>query len=63
MLRVYYIIERMVKVNIVQEIENFLKQNENSGALLVTGKWGCGKTYLLNKIAEENNKKLKMKKI
>lgn len=57
MLRVYYIIERMVKVNIVQEIENFLKQNENSGALLVTGKWGCGKTYLLNKIAEENNKK------
>ena len=41
------------------EILKYIKQKENSGALLLTGKWGCGKSYLLKEIAEELNKKEK----
>lgn len=38
-----------------QEIMNYIEMNENSGALLLTGKWGCGKTFLIKQIAEELN--------
>lgn len=29
----------------IEEIENYIKEQEQNGALLVTGKWGSGKTY------------------
>lgn len=38
-----------------QEIMNYIEANENNGALLITGKWGCGKTFLIKQIAEELN--------
>lgn len=37
-----------------QEIMEYLMK-EHSGALLVTGKWGCGKTFFINQIAKELN--------
>lgn len=38
-----------------QEIMNYIEMNENNGALLITGKWGCGKTFFINQIAKELN--------
>lgn len=31
----------------IDEIKRYLKQPEDTGALLVTGQWGCGKSYLI----------------
>ena len=42
-------------MNTRQEIIEFIDSNAVSGALLVTGKWGCGKTYLIGTIADEIN--------
>lgn len=42
-------------MNVKKEILEFIKSNESGGALLLTGKWGCGKTYLLREIADELN--------
>lgn len=42
-------------MNTVDEIRAFISQKENNGALLLTGKWGCGKTFLVNKVIEELN--------
>ena len=39
-----------------QEIMNYIKMNEDNGALLITGKWGCGKTFLIKQIADKLNK-------
>ena len=36
---------------IENEINLFIKSEENNGALLITGKWGCGKSYLIKKCA------------
>lgn len=44
-------------MDIQYELESFIKAKQNSGALLLTGKWGCGKTYLLKHIAKELNSK------
>lgn len=44
-------------MNIRDELGRFLSQKTNNGALLITGKWGCGKTYILRKIAKEYNDK------
>lgn len=44
-------------MNISDEIKRFILQKSDNGALLITGKWGCGKTYLLHKIMEDNNEK------
>lgn len=44
-------------MNITDELGRFLSQNTNNGALLITGKWGCGKTYILRKIAKDYNVK------
>ena len=44
-------------MDIQYELESFIKAKQNSGALLLTGKWGCGKTYLLKHVAEELNSK------
>lgn len=42
-------------MDIKQEVNDFIFTNEHTGALLVTGKWGCGKTYLIRRITEELN--------
>ena len=44
-------------MNTETEILEFLKVKENTGALLLTGKWGCGKSYLIKKLAEKLNTK------
>lgn len=41
------------------EIETYIKQNETEGALLITGDWGCGKTYFLNSLIQKNKEKNK----
>lgn len=43
-------------MKVEQEIQNYITTNENNGALLITGKWGCGKTYLLKSIITRMNK-------
>ena len=42
-------------MNTVNEIKYFITQKEDNGALLLTGKWGCGKTYLANQVISELN--------
>lgn len=42
-------------MNTVGEIRAFISQRENNGALLLTGKWGCGKTFLVNQVIKELN--------
>lgn len=37
------------------EILDFINRKETTGALLLTGQWGCGKTYLVKSIAKELN--------
>lgn len=43
-------------MNTREEIISYIKQKEQNGALLVTGPWGCGKTYLIKEIENEFNK-------
>ena len=38
---------------IENEINLFIKSEENNGALLITGKWGCGKSYLIKECASD----------
>lgn len=38
------------------EIDNYISSEEHNGALLVTGKWGCGKTFVLKRIRDSHNK-------
>ena len=42
-------------MNTVNEIKYFITQKEDNGTLLLTGKWGCGKTYLANQVISELN--------
>ena len=42
-------------MNVREEILDYINRNELTGALLVTGKWGCGKSYLVKSIAKELN--------
>ena len=37
-------------MNILSEVKIFCEQRNMPGALLRTGKWGCGKTYFINQI-------------
>ena len=37
------------------ELQNFIEQKEHSGALLVTGKWGSGKSYYIKNWAKKIN--------
>ena len=39
-----------------KEIMEFISSKEKNGALLLTGKWGCGKTYLIRQVRDELNK-------
>lgn len=43
-------------MNTNDEIKYYISQKSNTGALLVTGKWGCGKTHLIHQIIKELNK-------
>lgn len=40
---------------IENEFNIFIESEENNGALLITGKWGCGKSYLIKKCVNELN--------
>lgn len=37
------------------ELNQFIGSAENNGALLITGKWGCGKSYLIKKCVNDLN--------
>ena len=40
---------------IENELRLFVESEENNGALLITGKWGCGKSYLIKKCVNDLN--------
>lgn len=42
-------------MDIREEIVEFISRKEKNGALLLTGKWGCGKTYLIRQVRDELN--------
>ena len=42
-------------MNTTREINDYINQKVNNGALLITGKWGCGKTYLIREIIKQLN--------
>ena len=42
-------------MNIKNEIIEFINFDENNGALLITGSWGCGKSYLVKSLITEFN--------
>lgn len=43
-------------MDIRSEIMEYISRKEKNGAILLTGKWGCGKTYLIRQIRDELNK-------
>lgn len=42
-------------MNIKNEIIEFINADENNGALLITGSWGCGKSYLVKSLVNDFN--------
>ena len=42
-------------MNVKTEIENYIAAVESNGALLITGSWGCGKTFLIKETMGEFN--------
>ena len=44
-------------MDVKDEIIDFINRNEITGALLLTGQWGCGKSYLIKEIAKNLNDK------
>lgn len=42
---------------IENELNLFIRSEENNGALLITGEWGCGKSYLIKKYVDDLNSK------
>lgn len=46
-------------MDVRSEILDYINRNETTGALLLTGKWGCGKSYLVRAIAKEQDESKK----
>ena len=46
-------------MDIREEILDYINRKDFSGALLLTGQWGCGKSYLMKELAKEMNNKKK----
>lgn len=40
-------------MDVKQEVINYFEFPENNGALLITGEWGCGKSYLLREVIDD----------
>ena len=49
----------IIPVKTIAEIENYIEEQDQNGALLVTGKWGSGKTYLIRQIEKKLNQEPK----
>lgn len=47
--------ERNVYMDVLNELKLYAESKEHSGAILLTGSWGCGKTYLINEFKNEIN--------
>ena len=45
----------MTTYEIMKELNNYISNPYRPGALLITGKWGAGKTFFIKKWAEEKN--------
>ena len=45
-------------MNVSDEIIRYVSERETSGALLLTGQWGCGKTYRIKHLAESHMKEM-----
>lgn len=43
-------------MDVASEIKNYIETKEICGALLVTGQWGCGKSYIIRQVAENLNR-------
>ncbi len=41
-------------MNMIDEVKSFCKQKNNVGALLITGKWGSGKTFFIENLLSED---------
>lgn len=35
-------------MDLIEELKNYCDINNPVGALMLSGEWGCGKTYLIN---------------
>ena len=42
-------------MNVTSEIKSHIELKETCGALLLTGKWGCGKSYIMHQLADSLN--------
>lgn len=43
-------------MDVKNEVVEYIDQEGNNGALLITGNWGCGKSYLIKELISELNK-------
>ncbi|MCE7764377.1 hypothetical protein GQL56_17140 [Pseudomonas putida] len=50
-------IEIMTNGHVTQNLDIYLKRSEPDYAILLRGKWGCGKTHFINQYIEQNSGK------
>ena len=48
--------QKNIETNSQHSVRQFIEDSHTSGALLLTGEWGSGKTYFLKQLADEFNK-------
>ena len=48
--------QRRWNVDTIEELKYYCAEPQPVGALMLTGEWGCGKTYLLNNVLTETLK-------